>query len=129
MNNIERAAALRAVLDLHPKSPGQRWVGFPRADRQEHYCMADQQAWPCDTIRALAEVGRLAPAPQIIRTVEELEALDPDTVVWPAQHYGPYTVGTIAPDPFNTYWTPPLPAVVVAPADQVRAAREALEEA
>lgn len=79
--------------------------------------------------QALADAGLLTPAPQIIRTVEELEALDPDTVVWPAQHYGPYTVGTIAPDPFNTYWTPPLPAVVVAPADQVRAAREALEEA
>lgn len=45
-------SALRAVLDLHPKSPGQRWVGFPRADRQEHYCIADQQAWPCDTHRA-----------------------------------------------------------------------------
>lgn len=47
-------AVLRAVLDLHSKSPGQRWVGFPRADRQEHYCMADQQAWPCDTHHIIA---------------------------------------------------------------------------
>lgn len=46
-------ATLRAVLDRHPMSPNQRWVGFPRADRQEHYCMADQQAWPCDTYRAM----------------------------------------------------------------------------
>lgn len=69
------------------------------------------------------------PDPQIIRTVEELEALDPETVVWPARHYGPYAVETIAPDPFNPYWTPPLPAVVIATAAQVRAARKALEEA
>jgi hypothetical protein len=66
--------------------------------------------------------------PQIIRSVEELEALDPATVVWPARHYGPYAVGTIAPDPFNPDWEPPLPAVVVATAEQVRAARKALEE-
>ena len=69
------------------------------------------------------------PAPQIIRTVEELEALDPDTAVWLARHYVPYTVGTIVPDPFDPEWTPPLPAVVVATAEQVRAARKALEEA
>lgn len=73
--------------------------------------------------------GLLMADPQVIRTVEELEALDPETVVWPARHYGPYTVGTIVLDPFNTEWTPPLPAVVVAPGPQVRAAREALEEA
>ncbi|MGC3905717.1 hypothetical protein ACYB2S_13840 [Corynebacterium variabile] len=78
---------------------------------------------------ALADAGLLTPAPQIIRTVEELQALDPETVVWPARHYGPYTVGTLVPDPFNPYWTPPLPAVVVATAEQVRAARKALEEA
>lgn len=69
----------------------------------------------------------LTQAPQIIRTVEELEALNPDTVMWPARHYGPYEVGTIAPDPFNPDWTPPLPAVVVATGSHVRACREALE--
>lgn len=79
-----------------------------------------------DAARALAAEGHLATAPQIICTVEELEALDPDTVVWPARHYGPYTVGTIVPDPFNPYWTPPLPAVVVSTADQVRTALKAL---
>ena len=69
------------------------------------------------------------PAPQIIRTVEELEALDPDTVVWPRRHYGPYPVGTITPDPLDPDWTPPLPAVVIRDGAGVRAARKALEEA
>lgn len=67
--------------------------------------------------------------PRIIRTVEELEAEDPDTVVWPARHYGPYAVGTLTPDPFIPEWTPPLPAVVVCEGVEVRAARKALEEA
>lgn len=67
--------------------------------------------------------------PQIIRTVEELESHHPDTVVWPARHYGPYAVGAIVPDPFDPDWTPPLPAVVVRDGAQVRAARKALEEA
>ena len=78
---------------------------------------------------ALYNAGLLAPTPQIIRTVEELRELDPDTVVWPARHYGPYSVGTIAPDPFNPDWTPPLAAVVITHGAQVRAARKALEEA
>lgn len=82
-----------------------------------------------DAARDLAAEGHLTPAPQIIRTVEELEALDPDTVVWPARHYGPYAVGTLTPDPFDTYWTPPLPAVVIRDGAEVRAAQKALEEA
>ena len=80
-------------------------------------------------VDALYWAGCIQTDHRIIRTVEELEALDPDTVVWPARHYGPYTVGTIAPDPFYPHWTPPLPAVVIASAEQVRAARKALEEA
>ena len=71
----------------------------------------------------------LAQAPTIIRTVEELEALDPDTVVWPRRHYGPYPVETIAPDPLDPDWTPPLPAVVIRDGAGVRAACEALDEA
>lgn len=73
--------------------------------------------------------GLLMTDPQIIRTVAELEALDPETVVWPARHYGPYTVGTIVLDPFNTELTPPLPAVVIRDGADVRAARKAMEEA
>ena len=80
-------------------------------------------------VHNLSVDGLLAPSPQIIRTVEELEALDPDTVVWPARHYGPYPAGTIVPDPLDPYWIPPLPAVVIRDGAGVRAAREALEEA
>lgn len=80
-------------------------------------------------VHNLSVDGLLAPSPQIIRTVEELEALDPDTVVWPRRHYGPYPVGTITPDPLDPDWTPPLPAVVIRDGAGVRAAREALEEA
>ncbi|WP_291475719.1 hypothetical protein [Corynebacterium sp.] len=82
-----------------------------------------------DAARDLAAEGHLTPAPQIIRTVEELEALDPDTVVWPVRHYAPYTVSSMTPDPFNADWTPPLPAVVIREGAEVRAARKALEEA
>lgn len=127
MSNIDRAAALRAVLDLHPKSSGQRWVGFPRADRQEHYCMADQQAWPCDTIRALAEVGWLAPTPQIIRNREELEALDPDTVLTAFRDDGVDVIFR-AWDAWQNDDTAHFPAVVICGGAEVRTAREALEE-
>ncbi|WP_334137003.1 hypothetical protein [Corynebacterium variabile] len=72
--------------------------------------------------------------PQIIRTVEELEALDPDTLVqpaldewpdWPVVSYARHLAVRI------TKWGhySDLPAVVVATADQVRSARKALEEA
>lgn len=54
--------------------------------------------------------------PTIIRTVEELEALDPDSLVLDR-------TGHLMTNRDR------LPAVVVATAEQVRAAREALEEA
>ena len=41
--------ALDKVLELHRRSDHTRAVGFPRADRAEHYCVADQQPWPCPT--------------------------------------------------------------------------------
>lgn len=41
--------ALERVAAIHKKSDHQRWTGFPRADRQEYYCLEDQQAWPCRT--------------------------------------------------------------------------------
>lgn len=44
--------AVEKVLELHTKSPGVRWYGIPRADKSEHYCMADREAWPCSTRRA-----------------------------------------------------------------------------
>ena len=42
-----------AVLDRHPRSRNTRAVGFPRADRDEYYCMEDQKAWPCPTVEAI----------------------------------------------------------------------------
>lgn len=72
---------------------------------------------------ALAEaiLDRL-PAPQVIRTVEELEALHPYTLLTYIGYSGSYTTAVcLHPDD--------LPAVVVTPAEQVRAARKALEEA
>lgn len=61
-------------------------------------------------------------APTIIRTVAELDALDPETLLycgWRECHY------ILAKDLHPDH----LPAVVVSPADQVRAADKALEEA
>lgn len=52
--------AKRAILELHDQS-GIRWVGFPRADRQESYCVHDQQAAPCHTVRLLASAYRHRP--------------------------------------------------------------------
>lgn len=70
--------------------------------------------------------------PQIIRTTEELEALDPDTLL----------MNTDLVDPLTLVWywldgggnpargsEADLPAVVVATGDQVREAQQALGEA
>ena len=46
-------AAVRDVLALHNAS-GERWEGFPRADRRVAYCTRDGEAAPCATVRALA---------------------------------------------------------------------------
>ena len=87
-----------------------------------------------DTIAyELAKAGLLAPEPQIIRTVEELAALDPSTLL--------ATRGLVAALPLEILWlldSPPesvlshddlLPAVVVATGNQSRAAQQALAEA
>ncbi|WP_130841633.1 hypothetical protein [Corynebacterium neomassiliense] len=74
-----------------------------------------------EVAQALADAGLLTPAPQIIRTVEELEALDRGAVLMGAPWHGIFTTHTISADD--------LPAVVVATGEQVRAARKALEEA
>lgn len=48
-------AAKRRIVEMHDQG-GVRWVGFPRADHQETYCLADQHPTPCPTLRALASV-------------------------------------------------------------------------
>lgn len=60
-------------------------------------------------------------APPIIRTVEELEAIDRGAVLMGAPWHGIFITRTISADD--------LPAVVVATGAQVRAARKALGEA
>lgn len=59
--------------------------------------------------------------PRIIRTVEELEALDPDTLVLGCD-YSTFSAGDMGMEDL-------LPAVVISTGEQVRAARKALEEA
>ena len=84
--------------------------------------------------QALADAGLLAPDLTIIRTVDELEALGAEAVVQRLpQHPGQYSRTETACDLAYVVqrWGTGrhLPAAVVAPAVQVRAARKALEEA
>ena len=85
----------------------------------------------CDDCGRLLDgaVSLAKPAPHIIRTPEELEALDPDAVTinnagaiervdnWLGESGKPYPLSK---------WH--LPAVVIATGEQVRAAREAMEQ-
>lgn len=64
--------------------------------------------------------------PQIIRTREELAALDPQTVLVTGGYAGPWAVDEINTTS-DTDWF--LPVVVLATGDQVRAAQRALESA
>lgn len=81
--------------------------------------------------RAEGKAGNTAP--QIIRTVEELEALDPDMVLLNRNEDEDESEGVLTVQELlscgKIYRAKWLPAVVVAPAEQVRAARKALEEA
>ena len=109
MTNIDRAAE---VLIHWADSEG----GLAAIERDYDGDMAGAAEALADATPPL-----LMPDPQIIRTVEELEALDPDVVLMGAPWHGIFTTHTIAAHD--------LPAVVVASAAQVRAARKALEEA
>lgn len=55
--------------------------------------------------------------PQVIRTLADLEALDPDTVVISRKGYLAHAEDNIR-----------IPAVVIATGEQVRAAQQALED-
>lgn len=81
---------------------------------------------PPKVAAALDDAGCLAPTPQIIRTVEELEALDGETVVESKDGYiTSATELSLFLRPHNA--DSDLPAVVVASGEHVRACREALE--
>ncbi|NWO04199.1 MAG: hypothetical protein HLX50_00415 [Alteromonadaceae bacterium] len=62
----------------------------------------------------------------IIRTVEELEVLDPDAVVISAENGASYYVRNLTERHVKTFIY--VPAVVIATGAQVRAARRTLEE-
>lgn len=82
-----------------------------------------------DYVRALRQEGLLAPAPQVIRTAEELEALDPDTVLVRDVGLVNSAAGIVYQIKFQTFGRSSIfPSVVVATGESVRAAREALEE-
>ena len=93
-----------------------------------------QHMSPLKVTQALADAGLLAPEPQIIRTRDELAALDPDTLVtdripahdaWPG--YQVFAFPAPAAHRLDLTWCGPM--VVIATGDQVRAAQQALAEA
>ena len=72
--------------------------------------------------------GPCRPAPQIIRTPAELEALDPMTVVYTPKRDTPVCAGDFLDDiRHDPDYADDLPAVKVAEGAHVRACREALE--
>ena len=87
--------------------------------------LADNEAY----VTALQAAGLLMPDMQIIRTVEELEALDPDTCT--LDKFGDFDFVKAWIDENGKMFVGHvdfLPAVVFATGDQVRAAREAMEQ-
>lgn len=69
--------------------------------------------------------------PRIIRTVEELEALDQDTLLIDCdgeESFAYRMQASIRNLGTESMYHDSFPAVVLVPADQVRAARKALEE-
>ena len=79
-------------------------------------------------VTALEAAGLLAPDAQVIRTPEELEALDPDTCT--LDKYGDFDFAKAWIDENGKMFVGHvdfLPAVVFATGAQVRAAREAME--
>src|SRR5699024_124286 len=86
--------------------------------------LADNEAY----VTALEAAGLLAPDVQVIRTLEELEALDPDTCT--LDKYGDFDFAKAWIDENGKMFVGHvdfLPAVVFATGDQVRAAREVME--
>ena len=80
-------------------------------------------------VTALQAAGLLAPDAQVIRTPEELEALDPDTCT--LDNFGDFDFAKAWIDENGKMFVGHvdfLPAVVFATGAQVRAAREAMEE-
>ena len=83
--------------------------------------LADNTAY----VTALEAAGLLMSDMRVIRTPEELEALDADTVVISSENGEVYYVKNLTERHTKTFLY--VPAVVIATGDQVRAAREAME--
>lgn len=85
---------------------------------------------PDAAAQALDDEGLLAPDPQIIRTREELAALDPDTLVAmnpiTKGHATSYVWSADTALRVDLLWHAPL--AIIATGEQVRAARRALED-
>lgn len=98
---------------------------FWRSNLDEAYgdTLTDQEK--TEVLRMIREDIRIPAPPRIIRTREELAALDPGTVVT----NGPLTQAAVTAVPFHEIGLFTLPAVVIATGEHVRAARQALEEA
>ena len=82
--------------------------------------LADNTAY----VTALQAAGLLMPDVQVIRGLEELEALDADTVVISSENGEVYYVKNLTERHTKTFLY--VPAVVIATGEQVLAAREAL---
>lgn len=103
----------------------QRAINALDAADQFHGAMVDNEAY----VRALQAEELLVPEVQIIRTPEEMEALDPDACT--IDKYGDFDFAkTWLDEEGNLYegHADFLPAVVFASGTQVRAAHAALEE-
>lgn len=110
MTNIDRAAGIIQQM-AHPPAPSDPAVGSEIAP-------------------VLADDGLLMPDPTIIRTVAEMDALDPDTMLVSEDWDGLLSAGFCQNGGRQAISHEHcFPVAVSAPADQVRAAYKALEEA
>ena len=93
--------------------------------------LVDHPETPEIVAQALADAGLLVPEPHIIRTRDELAALDPDTLVAmnpiTKGHATAYVWSADTALRVNLLWHAPM--VIIATGDHVRAARQALEAA
>ena len=110
MTNIDRAEAILTARHHKDQMEGDGAVG----------CFDAAAA-----VEELHAAGLLAPEPKIIRTTDELTALDPETVVIGEELIVFTAADCVENNGFPLYDNDRL--VVVATGDTVRAARQALE--
>ena len=100
-------------------------------DRAAQVILQSTACTATEVSQTLAAEGLLMPDPQIIRSKTELVTLDPDTVL--IDNDGEVIdAGRMQKNlcgfGYTTLYLNPFPAVVITPAEQVRAARKALEK-